>query len=97
MLSVNLVMPYFFGKHQDITFILAGQDIPLPPGLGQAQLADSLNPIGMVFDHHGNLYIAQKNGQVLLLGSQGHLPASLYLLQVVCAQGRFCLKFVVQG
>jgi glucose/arabinose dehydrogenase len=52
---------------------LFGQNPTLPTGFAQTILADSLNPTAMSFDHHGNLYLAQKDGRVLLLNEAGEL------------------------
>lgn len=49
----------------------AAQNPTLPPGFAQQILADSLNPTAMAFDHHGNLYLAQKDGRVFLLNETG--------------------------
>ncbi|MFN0033828.1 MAG: PQQ-dependent sugar dehydrogenase [Saprospiraceae bacterium] len=51
----------------------SAQTPALPTGFAQTILADSLNPTAMAFDHHGNLYLAQKDGRVLLLTEGGEL------------------------
>lgn len=53
--------------------IVFAQTPTLPTGFAQTVLADSLNPTAMAFDHHGNLYLAQKDGRVLLLNEAGEL------------------------
>ncbi|MDX1911124.1 MAG: PQQ-dependent sugar dehydrogenase [Saprospiraceae bacterium] len=45
----------------------------MPAGFVQLPVADSLNPTAMAFDHHGNLFLAQKDGRVLLVNDAGML------------------------
>ncbi len=49
------------------------QNPSLPNGFAQSLIADSLNPTAMAFDHHGNLFLAQKDGRILWLGEDGDL------------------------
>jgi glucose/arabinose dehydrogenase len=56
-------------------FATMAQTPVLPTGFAQLPLADSLNPTAMAFDHHGNLFLAQKDGRVLFLNSEGVLQA----------------------
>jgi glucose/arabinose dehydrogenase len=56
-----------------LSVTLAAQNPTLPGGFAQTIRADSLNPTAMVFDHHGNLYLSQKDGRVLLLPHDGNL------------------------
>lgn len=51
----------------------SGQGIELPEGFVQEIMAENLNPTAMAFDHHGNAYLAQKDGRVLLVSADGTL------------------------
>jgi glucose/arabinose dehydrogenase len=56
-------------------FLEVQAQVGLPGGFAQQMLADSLNPTAMAFDHHGNLFLAQKDGRVLLLRENDLLQA----------------------
>ncbi len=59
------------------------QSPTLPTGFAQSLMADSLNPTAMAFDHHGNLFLAQKDGRILWLGEDGELaPDPVLTIQV---------------
>ncbi|MBP6827525.1 MAG: PQQ-dependent sugar dehydrogenase, partial [Saprospiraceae bacterium] len=44
----------------------AGQAVTLPSGFGQSLLAEGLNPTSMAFAPDGRIFLAQKDGRVLL-------------------------------
>jgi hypothetical protein len=53
----------------------AAQTPTLPIGLAQSVTAEGLNPTAMVSDHHSNLFLAEKDGRVLLPNQDGVLQS----------------------
>lgn len=45
----------------------------LPPGFVQDRVVDGLNPVAMTLDHHGRIWIAEKDGLVRIVNEAGQL------------------------
>ncbi|MCB0642597.1 MAG: PQQ-dependent sugar dehydrogenase, partial [Phaeodactylibacter sp.] len=49
------------------------QNLDLPDGFVAEMIADSLNPVGMKIDHHGRIWLFEKDGVVRILDETGEL------------------------
>ena len=55
----------------------------LPPGFVETQVVAGLNPVAMTQDHHGRMWIVEKNGTVRIVDSAGYLlPVPFIVLPV---------------
>lgn len=56
-----------------LPFGLLSQQVTLPAGFVQDLIADQLNPVAMTLDHHGRIWLAEKDGKVRIVNEAGQL------------------------
>ncbi len=55
----------------------------LPPGFAEVLIAQNLNPVAMTIDHHGRIWLAEKDGRVLIIDENGQVQSDPFItLQV---------------
>ncbi|MEL6589899.1 MAG: PQQ-dependent sugar dehydrogenase, partial [Bacteroidota bacterium] len=74
-------------RHISLLLLLCGTyflalPATLPPGFAEMQIADSLNPTAMTIAPDGRLFLAQKDGRILIVRNDSLLPDPFFDLVV---------------